>query len=466
MTERLVVIGGDAAGMSAAAGARRRRGADELEIVAFERGRFTSFAACGVPYLVGDLVHDSDDLVARSPEEHRRMGIDARIRHEVVAIDTVAGTVTVRDLDAEAEIVESYDQLVIATGATPSRPPLPGIDADGVFGVQTLEDGIVLRREVDEQSPKRAVVVGAGYIGIEMAEALLRRGLEVTVLCAEPAPMSSLDPDMGELIAAALRGLGVDLHLGEAAVRFEVEDGRVRAAVTAESAYPADIFVLGIGARPNVTLAREAGIAIGPSGGIETDDHQRTSVPNVFAAGDCVETRHLVTGRPIAVALGTHANKQGRVVGINATGGDAVFPGVLGTAVSKVCDYEVARTGLTEEEADDSSFDAFAITIDATSRAQYYPGTQPIKVKLVTETGSGRLIGAQIVGREGAAKRIDVLAACIWNSMTVEEIISVDLGYAPPFSPVWDPVLAAARVAAARVEGATSGRTRAGPARP
>jgi NADPH-dependent 2,4-dienoyl-CoA reductase/sulfur reductase-like enzyme len=402
---------------------------------------------------VSDLVHDPESLVARSPEEHRSKGIDVRMRHEVIAIDTAAATVTVRNLDDESdphtEVVEPYDQLVIATGATPDRPPLPGIDAEGVYGVQTLDDGIVLRRMLDEEQPGHVVVVGAGYIGIEMAEALLRRGLCVTVICAQAAPMSSLDPDMGDLIADAMRGLGIDLHLGEHVLSLEVEDGHVKTAVTANARFPADLVVLGIGARPNVTLARAAGIEIGPTGGIATDDHQRTSVANVFAAGDCVETRQLVTGAPVAIALGTHANKQGRVVGINATGGDATFPGVLGTAVSKVCAYEVARTGLTEHEAEAAELDAFPTTIDGTSRAQYYPDATPIRVKLVTETGTGRLLGAQIVGEEGAAKRIDVLAACIWNRMTVDEIISVDIGYAPPFSPVWDPVLVAARAAAA-----------------
>jgi NADPH-dependent 2,4-dienoyl-CoA reductase/sulfur reductase-like enzyme len=451
MTERLVVIGGDAAGMSAAAQARRRRGAEALEIVAFERGSYTSYAACGVPYFVGDLVHDAEQLVARSPEEHRRLGVDVRTGHEVLSIDTATQTVTVRDLDADRETVEPYDQLVIAIGATPIRPSLPGIDAPGVYGVQTLEDGVRLRAVVDDVNAHAAVIVGAGYIGIEMAEALLMRGLTVTVVSESAEPMPTLDPDMGSLVAQGMRDMDIDLHLGEPVQTLDVfDDGHVKAVVTAQGSYPADLVVLGIGSRPNSALARDAGIAIGPTGGIETDDHQRTSAPHVFAAGDCVETRHLVTGEPVAIALGTHANKQGRVVGINATGGDAVFPGVIGTAVSKVCSYEVARTGLTEREAKSSGFDAYPTTVDATSRAQYYPETKPLKVKLVTETGSGRLLGAQIVGREGAAKRIDVLATCIWNSMTVEEIISLDLGYAPPFSPVWDPVLVAARVAANR----------------
>jgi NADPH-dependent 2,4-dienoyl-CoA reductase/sulfur reductase-like enzyme len=297
------------------------------------------------------------------------------------------------------------------------------------------------------------VIVGAGYIGVEMAEALLRRGLSVTVVCGQPAPMSTFDPDMGDVLSEALRGLGVDLHLGEHVMSLEVEDGRVRAAVTPTARYPADFVVLGTGVRPNVALASAAGITIGPKGGIATDDHQRTSADGVFAAGDCVETRNLVSGDPTYVALGTHANKQGRVVGINATGGDAVFPGVLGTAVSQVCHYQVARTGLNEREAKAAGLDSFSITIDGTSRAAYYPDAAALKVKFVTEAVTGRLLGAQIVGREGAAKRIDVVAACIWNRLTVEDIISVDLGYAPPFSPVWDPVLVAARVAAAKLEG-------------
>jgi NADPH-dependent 2,4-dienoyl-CoA reductase/sulfur reductase-like enzyme len=451
MTERLVVIGGDAAGMSAAAGARRRRSVDELEIVAFERGDYTSFSACGIPYLVGDVVHDADALVARTPEEHRRLGVDVRMRHEVQRIDTTNRTVAVRDLDQDVDTIEPYDQLVIATGASPFRPPLPGIDADGVYGVQTLGDGIVLQRVLDDEQPEHVVVIGAGYIGIEMAEALLRRGMTVTMVCPNPAPMTTLDPDMGGLVADALRGLGITLHLGERVTALEEQDGHVRTVVTPGTTIPADLVVLGTGVRPNAALAEAAGVFIGPTGGIATDDHQRTSADGVFAAGDCVETHHRVTGRPVHVALGTHANKQGRVVGINATGGDVAFPGVIGTAVTKVCAYEVGRTGLTEREAAEAGFDAFAIAFDGTTRAGYYPGAAPIHVKLVTETGSGQLLGAQIIGEEGAAKRIDVLAACIWNEMTVDAIINLDLGYAPPFSPVWDPVLVAARVAATRV---------------
>jgi len=444
----LVVIGGDAAGMSAAAQARRRRPEDALEIVCFERGEYTSYAACGIPYLVSDLVHDAADLVARTPEEHRRRGLDVRTRHEVLAIDTDAATVRVRNLADDSETDEPYDRLVIATGATPTRPPIPGIDANGIFGVQSLTDGITVRAAVDAGDAQHAVVVGGGYIGLELAEALVLRGLQVALVEGASQPMSTLDPDMGEMVADALRAVGVSVHLDAMVEGFDVEDGVVSAVRTAGDVLPTDLVVLGLGARPNSSLAGAAGLEVGPTGGIVVDDHQRTSGDGIYAAGDCIETFHRISRRPVAIALGTHANKQGRVVGLNVTGGDASFPGVIGTAISKVCKFEVARTGLNEREAAEAGFDAVAATIEGETRAHYYPGATPIRVKIVAERGSGRILGAQIVGEEGAAKRIDVLAVAVWTEMAAEEFASLDLAYAPPFSPVWDPVLIAARKAA------------------
>jgi len=450
VTERLVVIGGDAAGMTAAARARRRRDPDDLEIVAFERGPYTSYSACGIPYFVGGLLSDIDGLIARSPDEHRKNGIDVRTGHEVVAIDVNPRRVRVRDLAGDGrERDEPFDQLVVATGSVPSRPDVPGVDAAGIFGVQTLADGVTVRQAVDERKPRRAVVVGGGYVGLEMADALVRRGLEVALVDRTEQPMAStLDLDMGELVADALRAVGVSLHLGETVDGFETANGSVRAVHTANRSLPADIVILGLGVRPNIALASEAGIAVGDKGGIVTDARMETSVGGVWAAGDCVESVDRITGLPVVVALGTHANKQGRVVGINATGGDVRFPGVVGTAVSKICVYEVARTGLTEREAAELHVDVVAAKIESTSRAGYYPGAAPITVKVVAERPGGRLVGAQIVGSEGAAKRIDVLATAIWNRMGVDDVASLDLSYAPPFSPVWDPVLVAARKAA------------------
>jgi NADPH-dependent 2,4-dienoyl-CoA reductase/sulfur reductase-like enzyme len=454
VTERLVVIGGDAAGMTAASRARRRRDLVDLEIVAFERGPYTSYSACGIPYLVGDLVGDLGELVARTPEEHRRNGIDVRIAHEVVGIDLDRRQVRVRNLSAAGtgERDEPFDQLVVATGAVPYRPRVPGIDADGVFGVQTLADGVAVRRAIDDRQPRRAVIVGGGYIGLEMAEALVRRGLEVALVDRTEQPMeATLDADMGALVAKALRAVGVALHMGEPVEGFDTDGGTVRAVRTTGRTLPADVVILGTGVRPDSRLVGDAGVQIGDSGGIVTDARMETSVEGVWAAGDCVESVDLVTGRRHVVALGTHANKQGRVVGINATGGDVRFRGVIGTAASKICAYEVARSGITEREAGVAGIDVVAATIESTSRAGYFPGGAPITVKIVAERPSGRIVGAQIVGEEGAGKRIDVLATAIWNRMHVEEVASLDLSYAPPFAPVWDPVLVAARKAADRL---------------
>jgi NADPH-dependent 2,4-dienoyl-CoA reductase/sulfur reductase-like enzyme len=269
--------------------------------------------------------------------------------------------------------------------------------------------------------------------------------MAVSVVEASPQPMPTFDTDMGALVADALRDIGVTVHLEEPVEGFDVDGGVVRAVRTKARVLPADLVVLGLGVRPAASLAEDAGIAVGTTGGVVVDDHQRTAVEGIFAAGDCVETFHRVSRRPVAIALGTHANKQGRVAAINATGGDVAFPGVIGTAVSKICKYEVARTGLTEREAEHAGFDATAVTIDAETRASYYPGARPIKVKLVVERDGGRLLGGQIIGEEGAAKRIDVVALAVWTQLTATELMNVDLGYAPPLSPLWDPVLVAAR---------------------
>lgn len=454
MTERLVVIGADAAGMSAASQARRRRAADDLEIVAFERGRHTSYSACGIPYWIGGVVDSADDLVARSPEEHRARGIDVRLRHEVLGVDLDRRELTVRDLDGGGEAREPFDQLMIGTGAVPYRPDWDGADAMGVHGVQTLDDGEAVHDSLD-RDVRHAVVVGGGYIGVELAESMVRRGLSVTLLERAQEPMTTLDPDMGALVREAMSGLGIAVHTGTTVEGIETgDDGWVSAVATDGGTFPADVVVLGLGTRPNSGLARDAGLPVGRTGGIVTD--RRMRVPGhdgVWAGGDCVQTVHLVTGQPVAIPLGTHANKQGRVAGINLGGGYATFPGVVGTAVSKVCDLEIARTGLSEKEAERAGFAFVTATIRSDSRAGYYPDAQPMTVKLLAERGTGRLLGGQIVGREGAAKRVDVLALALWHSMTVDEMTGLDLGYAPPFSPVWDPVLVAARKASDTVRG-------------
>ncbi|MFG3497238.1 FAD-dependent oxidoreductase [Streptomyces sp. NPDC047928] len=470
--ERLVVVGGDAAGMSAASQARRLKGPRELEIVAFERGHFTSFSACGIPYWVGGDVAERDQLVARTPEEHRARDIDLRMRTEVTGLDLPGQRVRARELESGREYWTGFDKLVLATGARPLRPPLPGIDAPGVHGVQTLDDGQALLDTLQGTPGRHAVVVGAGYIGVEMAEALLNRGYEVTVLNRGEQPMATLDPDMGRLVHEAMDGLGITT-VGRAEVTEirtggagssppergrEPGGGRVRAVVTRDGTeYPADVVVLGMGVVPETALARAAGLPLGAYGGLLTDLSMRVrGQENVWAGGDCVEVLDLVSGRERHIALGTHANKHGQVIGANVGGGYGTFPGVVGTAVSKVCSLEIARTGLRERDARAVGLRYVTVTVESTSRAGYYPGAAPMTVKMLAERRTGRLLGVQIVGREGAAKRVDIAAVALTAGMTVEQLTALDLGYAPPFSPVWDPVQIAARKAVAAVRRAGS----------
>lgn len=451
--ERLVVIGGDAAGMAAASQARRLKDPDELSIVAFERGRFTSYSACGIPYWVSGDVGQLDDLVARTPEEHRKRGIDLRTRTEVTEIDVAGRRVRAQDLESGESSWTEFDKLVIATGARPIRPDLPGMDAAGVHGVQTLDDGQALLESLEQAPGRRAVVVGAGYIGVEMAEAMLKRGFEVTLLNRGEQPMATLDPDMGRLVRDAMDGLGITtVNRAEVTAIRTGEDGRVTAVDTEGASYPADVVVLGIGVRPETALADAAGLPLGPHGGLLTDMSMRVVGQDaIWAGGDCVEVLDLVAGRTRHIALGTHANKQGQIIGANVGGGYGTFPGVVGTAVSKVCDLEIARTGLREKDARAVGLRFVTATIESTGQAGYFPGARPMTVKMLAEYRTGRLLGVQIVGRDGAAKRVDIAAVALTAGMTVERMTALDLGYAPPFSPVWDPILVAARKAVTAV---------------
>ncbi|CAN5707121.1 FAD-dependent oxidoreductase [soil metagenome] len=446
MAERLVVIGGDAGGMAAASQARRLNA--DLDIVALERGNWVSYSACGIPYLVSGAVGELDDLVARTPQvfrlEHR---IDVRLRHEVTAIDLDARRVEVRDHTHERTIQLPFDQLMIGTGARPIRPYLPGIDLPFVRGVQTLDDAAGLLEQARASECRHVVVVGGGYIGLEMAEAFIEWGARVALVESADQVMRTLDPDMARLVSDAMGRLGIDLRLGTSVEGFE--PGKVH---TSAGTLPADLVVLGLGVTPNTELADDAGIELGVRRAIRVNRRQRTSTEGVWAAGDCCESYHRVSQRRLHVALGTVANKQARVAGTNIGGGYATFPGVVGTAVTKVCAVEVSRTGLSESEARADGFGYEAVTIESTTRAGYFPGAKPITVKMLAERGTGRLLGAQIVGEEGAAKRIDVVATCLTAELTVHQMVDLDLSYAPPFSPLWDPVLIAARKAAAAVD--------------
>ena len=444
MAQRLAIIGGDAGGMSAASVARRRDA--ELEIVAFERGAYTSFSACGIPYYVAGLVEDADSLISRSPQAHRDNGIDVRTGCDVLAIDLGACELTVRDADGR-ESREGFDQLVVATGSEALLPDVPG--AEAIEPARTVDAGERLREAI-ERGGRCAVVIGAGYIGLEMAEAFVSQGLDVTMVDAAPQVMSTLDADMAAHVQHAAECHGIRVVLNAAVEEIVTDAGGAPVEVrTAHGTFPADHTVIGTGARPAVAVASEAGLELGDSGALRVDDHQRCpGHDGVFAAGDCTESHHRLLNRHVNIQLGTHANKQGRIAGTNATGGDARFPGVIGTAVSKICRHEVARTGLSEREARRAGIAVVSETIEDRTRAGYYPGAGPIWVKLVAESGSGRLLGGQIVGVEGAAKRIDVLATAIWTGLAVDELALLDLSYAPPFSGVYDPLLIAARATA------------------
>lgn len=439
---RLLVIGGDAAGMSAAS--HVRRAVPDAEIVAVERGPYTSYSMCGIPYYVGGLIDEADDLVVRSPQAFRERGVTVHTETEAVAIDPAARCVRVRDVHTEAERDEPYDVLLYAAGAYPASPPIPGLATYGHV-VHTLVEGEHLRRHLEERPDVgHIVVVGAGYIGMEIAEAFVRRGLEAVLLDQADQVMSSLDPDMACRVQEALERFGVRVRLGEKVREVRGDGTRCCTVVTERGELPADLLVVAIGARPNVAIAEAAGCKLGESGALLVDGRMRTSIDGIWAAGDCVESRHLVSGQPANVQLGTHANKQGKVAGVDIaaalTGGegDAEFPGVIGTAVTKVCEWEIARTGLSEAEACAAGIAYEAVRFTGSAKAAYMPEAGEVVVKMLAETGTGRVLGAQLVGTGNVGKRIDVAATWCQLGVRVQDAQLLDLSYAPPFGGVWD----------------------------
>lgn len=442
---RILVIGGVAGGMSAATRAKRVN--PDLDVIVLERDRFVSYGACGLPYMIAGVVPDYQQLIVYTPDYFRQQrGIDVRTQTEAIEIRLGERVVIARDRQTGETSKIGYDRLVIATGAVAVRPPLPGIERQNIFVLRSLTDGLQLQEMLAREQPRRAVILGAGYIGLEMAEALVARGLQVTLIEALDRVLGGLtEPDVSQLVQQELTAKGVRLLLTTKALAFEGDAGqRVREVITSQGEHiETDLVVIGVGIRPNVDLAREAGIALGPTGAIAVDERQETNVIGVYAVGDCSETKHLVTGRPTWMPLGPAANKQGKVAGDNVAGRRAAFPGVVGTAVVKVFDLEVARTGLSLAEAQKSGFKARRVAVTAPSRAGYYPGATPLTITLVFDEESHRVLGAQIVGREGAAKRIDVFATALHARLTLEEMAHLDLSYAPPFAPVWDPILIA-----------------------
>jgi CoA-dependent NAD(P)H sulfur oxidoreductase len=451
--QRLVVVGGGAAGMSAASAARRLD--PSLEVVVLEATGWAAYGLCGLPYLLAGLVARPEDLLAY-PASHFRdeRGIDLRLHTRVTGLDPGKGTVSFREDGRQRRL--GWHRLVVAAGGSPAVPRLPGAEDDAVFTVRTMEDAIALRSLLDAGRVGHALVVGAGYIGLEMAEALAARGCKVTVAELLPRVMPNLDEPLAALVEAEVRRHGVDLRLGAGVTELRRAGTRLEAVIDGRP-LAVDVVVLAIGVRPNGGLAAAAGAATGPGGVLLVDDGMHTSLPGVLAVGDCIAPRHLVLGRPAFVPLGPAANKTGRVAGTVAAGGRAAFAGVVGTAVVKVFDLAVGRTGLTLAEAEAAGLEGVRATdVTHKSRAKYYPGAAPVAVRLVHERG-GRLLGAQLVGTEGVAKRLDVAATALTAGFGVEELAGLDLSYAPPYAPVWDPILVAAQ-AAARAVGADAER--------
>lgn len=447
---RIVVVGGDATGMTAASQAKRLLG-DGASITVLEQQEWTSYSACGIPYWIAGDTDGPDELVARTPQEHRANGIDVRTGMRVSRLDIDTAQVHAEPVGGGAPQVFDYDHLVIATGARPLTPPIPGLSA--AHRVHTLTDGQAAIDAIEDRPLRRAVVVGSGYVGLEVAEAAVSRGLDTTVVDAAPEPMTTLDEDMGRRVRDLLCERGVTVRMGEPVTAVETgADGRVRGVRTEAGRYPADIVFVGLGVAPRTELAAAAGLPLGERGGLLTDPTQRVEGhANIWSGGDCTEVVNRLTGARMFLPLGTHANKTGRVIGVNLAGGQERFPGVLGTAITRFQDIEISRTGVGESDPAAPRFELVAVTVETGTRAGYMPGDSPMWVKLLAECGSGLLRGGQIVGGPGAGKRIDTVAAALWAGMTVADLIDLDLAYAPPFSAVWDPVQVAARVLLPRV---------------
>lgn len=441
--QRIVIIGGDAAGMSAAAKVRRSN--PDARVTVLEKGVWVSYSACGLPFFLQGVVPEIGHLVARTAQEHRANGIDLRTGHEAVGIDVRARVVTAAT--EEGERTFPYDKLLIATGARARRPPFAQTSLAGVHVLRGIPDALAIRTHVEQRRPRRCVLVGGGYIGVEMAEAARALRLDVTLVDHGPSLLKILDSEMSSLVASCLAENGVTVQYERDVTELRGGDAVEGVTFADGSTLPADMVVVGAGVEPNAELARDAGITLGETGAIRVDAAQRTNQFHVYAAGDCAEARHLVLGCAAHIPLGTTANKQGRVAGENMVGGSAKFGGVVGTMVCKVFDHAFARTGLTQTQADRAGLRARSVQVEVSSRAGYYENPPTIHARMTVEEGSGRLLGAQLYGDDTVAKRIDVAATALHARLTVEEFSQLDLSYTPPFSPVRDPLVVAANVA-------------------
>ena len=450
---KIVIVGGVAGGASAAAKARRTN--ENAEIIVFEKGPFVSFANCGLPYYVGDTITDREELLLQTPEKFwNRFRVKVHILHEVLAIQPSEKSITVKNRISGECFRESYDKLILAPGAGAIVPDLPGIQAKNIFTVKTVPDSDAIKSFLAEHQPGKALIIGGAFIGLETVEAFVNRGLDVTVVDIAPHILPAFDPDMASLVAGHLKEKGIQIVVGDGIQAFHQKNGLVmEAELQSGRRLSMGLAILSIGVRPELKLAREAGLHIGKAGGIVVNDHQRTSDPDIYAAGDAVETIHLVTGTRTRIPLAGPANKQGRVAGANAAGGNLQFIGALGTAIVETLGITAAKTGLSEKESQAAGYDYFVSVTHPLDHAGYYPGAEALHMKLIVENRTGKLLGAQIVGEQGVDKRIDVLATAITAGMGVEDLEHLDLAYAPQFNSAKGPVIMAGFVAANTLRG-------------
>ena len=436
---KVIIVGGVAGGATAAA--RIRRLDERAEIVVFERSGFISYANCGLPYYIGDVITDAEELTLQTPESfYSRFRVDMRVHHEVTAIHPEKKTVSVKNLKTGEKFEESYDKLILSPGAKPTKPRFPGADLDKVFTLRTVEDTLRIKNYINEKHPQSVVLAGGGFIGLELAENLCELGMDVTVVEYEKQLMSPFDLDMAAFIHNEMRKHGVKLVLGRAVEGLEEKDDGIKVLLRDDASLHADMVVLAIGVTPDTVLAKDAGLELGIKGSIIVNDRMETSIPDIYAAGDAVQVKNFVTGEDALISLAGPANKQGRIIADNVCGLDSRYKGSQGSSVIKVFDMTAALTGINERTAKAMGIDADTVILSPMSHAGYYPGGKVMTMKVVFEKGSYRLLGAQIVGYEGVDKRIDVLATAIRAGMKATDLKELDLAYAPPYSSAKDPV--------------------------
>lgn len=436
---KVVIVGGVAGGATAAA--RLRRLDEQAEIVVFERSGFISYANCGLPYYIGDVIKDPQDLTLQTPESFfSRFRVDMKVRHEVTALHPEKHTVSVKNLKTGEEFEESYDKLILSPGAKPTQPPVPGTDLEKLFTLRTVEDTLRIKRYINRNHPKSAILAGGGFIGLEVAENLRELGMDVTIVQRPKQLMKPFDSDMAAFIHNEMRKHGVKLALGHTVEGFEETEDGVQVLLKDEAPLRADMVVLAIGVTPDTRLAKEAGLELGVKGSILVNDKMETSAPDIYAVGDAVQVKHFVTGQETLISLAGPANKQGRIAANNICGMDSHYPGSQGSSIVKVFDMTAAATGINETTAKSAGLDVDKVILSPMSHAGYYPGGKVMTMKVVFEKETYRLLGAQIVGYEGVDKRIDVLSTAIHTGMKATELAELDLAYAPPYSSAKDPV--------------------------